>query len=190
MLRDLILFLQTKFAKSRSRILRMMWVCVGRWLRPSNLASLWLITDRAWKYSHQDISFACNSAKQLIACSQCIHAGIYVRSLGKPVSLVFPRVLMFPETKSRETSGLRFWAQIFLLENAEFTKRLLLREYTGVVNNPSSTKLSDSKLKNAVLNPSRSLLVLKKVSPRILSTFKRSFSKKWEKHWAHTLSTR
>ena len=78
MLRDLILFLQTKFAKSRSRILRMMWVCVGRWLRPSNLASLWLITDRAWKYSYQDISFARNSAKQLIACSQCSHAGIYI----------------------------------------------------------------------------------------------------------------
>ena len=29
-----------------------------------------------------------------------------VMSLGKPVSFVFPRVLMFPETKSRETSGL------------------------------------------------------------------------------------
>ena len=28
------------------------------------------------------------------------------RSLRKPVSFVFPRVLMFPETKSRETSGL------------------------------------------------------------------------------------
>ena len=67
----------------------------------------------------------------------------------------------------------------------------VLREYTGVVNNPSSTKLSYSKLKNAVLNPSKSFLALKKVSPRILSTFKRSFSKKkWEKHRAHTLSTR
>ena len=29
-----------------------------------------------------------------------------VRSLGKPVSFVFPRVLMFPSTSSRETSGL------------------------------------------------------------------------------------
>jgi len=29
-----------------------------------------------------------------------------VRSLGKPVSFVFPRALMFPETKLRETSGL------------------------------------------------------------------------------------
>ena len=29
-----------------------------------------------------------------------------VRSLRKPVSFVFPRVLMFPETKSRETSRL------------------------------------------------------------------------------------
>ena len=66
----------------------------------------------------------------------------------------------------------------FLLQNAEFTKRPLLRKYTGVVNNPSSTKLSYSKLKNAVLNPSKSFLALKKVSSRILSTFKRSFSKK------------
>ena len=74
-----------------------------------------------------------------------------------------------------------FWARVFLLENAEFTKRLLLRKYTGVVNNPSSTKLSCSKLKNAVLNPSKSFLTVKKVSPRLLSTFKRSFSKKMGK---------
>ena len=34
-------------------------------------------------------------------------------------------------------------------------------------------------------------LEYKNVSPRILSTLnKRSFSKKWEKHRAHTLSTR
>ena len=83
------------------------------------------------------------------------------------------------------------WAQIFLLENAEFTKRLLLREYTAVVNNPSSTKLSYSKLKNAVLNPSKSFLTLKKVSPRILSTFNRSFSQKMGKtpssHIIHSL---
>ena len=65
-----------------------------------------------------------------------------------------------------------------MLENAEFTKRLLLREYTGVVNNPSSTKLSYSKLKNPVLNPSKSVLASKKVSPRILSTFKGSFFNK------------
>ena len=31
---------------------------------------------------------------------------------------------------------------------------------------------------------------LKKVNPRILSTFKRSFSEKGEKHRVHTLSTR
>ena len=68
-----------------------------------------------------------------------------------------------------------------------FTKRLLLREYTGVVNNPSSTKLSYSKLKNAVLNPSKSFLALKKVSPRILSTFKRSFSKKMGKTPSHII---
>ena len=30
----------------------------------------------------------------------------HVKSLGKPVILVFPRVLMFPSTSSRETSGL------------------------------------------------------------------------------------
>ena len=71
-----------------------------------------------------------------------------------------------------------FWAKFFLLGNAEFTKRPLLREQTGVVNNLSSTKLSYSKWKNAVLNPSKSFLAIKKVNPRILSTFKRSFSKK------------
>ena len=79
---------------------------------------------------------------------------------------------------------------MFLLEKAECTKRLFLREYTGVVNNPSSKKLSYSKLKNAVLNPSKSFIALKKVIRMILSTFKRSFSKKWEKHRAHTLTTR
>ena len=52
----------------------------------------------------------------------------------------------------------------FLLENAEFTKRRLLREYAGVVNNPLSTKLSYSKLKKSVLNPSKSFLALKKKS--------------------------
>ena len=31
---------------------------------------------------------------------------LHVGSLGKPVSFVFPRVLMFPSTSSRETSGL------------------------------------------------------------------------------------
>ena len=80
---------------------------------------------------------------------------------------------------------------MFLLENAEFTKRLLRLEYTGVVKNSSSTKLSYSKLKNALLNPSKSFLALKKVSPRILSTFKRSFSKKMGKtpssHIIHSL---
>ena len=80
---------------------------------------------------------------------------------------------------------------MFLLENAEFTKRLLLRECTGVVNNPSSTKLSYSKLNNALLNPSKSFLALKKVSPGILSTFERSFSKKMGKtpssHIIHSL---
>ena len=84
-----------------------------------------------------------------------------------------------------------FWAKIFLLENAEFTKRLLLREYTGIVNNTSSTKLIYSKLKKAVLNPSNSFLALKKVSPRILSPFKRSFPKKMGKtpssHIIHSL---
>ena len=53
--------------------------------------------------------------------------------------------------------------------------------YAGVVNNPSTTKLSYSKWKNAVLNPSKSFLALKKVNPRILLTFKRSFSKKMGK---------
>ena len=84
-----------------------------------------------------------------------------------------------------------FWAKFFLLGNAEFTKRPLLREQTGVVNNLSSTKLSYSKWKNAVLNPSKSFLALKKVNPRILSTFKRSFSIKMGKtpssHIVHSL---
>ena len=62
---------------------------------------------------------------------------------------------------------------------------------TGAVNNPSNTKLSNSKWKNAVLNPLKSFLALKEVSPRILSTFKRSFSKKMGKtpssHVIHSL---
>ena len=61
------------------------------------------------------------------------------------------------------------------------------------INNPSSTKLIYSKWKNAVLNPSKSFLALKKVN-LILSTFKRSFSKKWEKtpslHIIHSLYRR
>ena len=52
---------------------------------------------------------------------------------------------------------------------------------TGAVTNPSSTKLSNSKWKNAVLNPLKSFLAVSKVNPRILSTFKRSFSKKMGK---------
>ena len=51
----------------------------------------------------------------------------------------------------------------------------------GVVNNPSSTKLSYSKWKNPVLNPLKSFLDLKNVNTRILSSFKRSFSKKMGK---------
>ena len=79
-----------------------------------------------------------------------------------------------------------------MLENAEFTKRLLLREYTVAVDNSLSTKLSYSKLKNALLNPSKSFLAFKTVSRRILSTFKISFSKKMGKtpssHIIHSLS--
>ena len=85
---------------------------------------------------------------------------------------------------------LRLWAKFFLLGNAEFTKRPLLGEQTGVVNNPSTTKLNNSKWKNAVLNPSKSFFAWRKVNPRILSTIKRSFSKKMGKNGAHTLSTR
>ena len=61
----------------------------------------------------------------------------------------------------------------------------------GVVNNPSSKKLSYSKWKNAVLNPSKSFLALKNVNPWILSSFERSFSKKMGKtpssHIIHSL---
>ena len=73
-----------------------------------------------------------------------------------------------------------------------FTKRPLVRDYrTGVVSVPSSKKFSYSRMeKNAVLNPSKSFLDIKKVSPGILSTFERSFSKKMGKtpsshiiHW-------
>ena len=86
---------------------------------------------------------------------------------------------------------LRFLTQIFLLENSEFTKRLLLREYTGVVNNPLSTKLSYSKLINAVLNPSKSFLAFKKKSALGFCRLLKDRSlKKREKHPAHTLSTR
>ena len=52
-------------------------------------------------------------------------------------------------------------------------------------------KLNNSKWKSAVLNPSKSFLAWKKVNPRILSTFKRSFSKKMGKkpssHIIHSL---
>ena len=37
---------------------------------------------------------------------QKYNKALNVRSRGKPVSFVLPRILMFPETKSRETSGL------------------------------------------------------------------------------------
>ena len=47
-----------------------------------------------------------------------------------------------------------------IIGNDEFTKRPLLREYTGIGNSTSSTKLSYSKWKNAVLNPSKSFLAL------------------------------
>ena len=88
---------------------------------------------------------------------------------------------------------LRFLSQNFLVRKRWVHKRLLLREYTWVVNNPSSTKLAtvNWKMPYAVLNPSKSFLTLKKVSPRILSTFKRSFSKKMAKtpssHIIHSL---
>ena len=85
---------------------------------------------------------------------------------------------------------LRFSGQIFLLGNAEFTKRPLLREYTGVVNNPSSTKLSYSKWKNAVFNPSKYFLALKKWTLGFCRLLKDRSLKQWEKHRAHTLSTR
>ena len=62
-------------------------------------------------------------------------------------------------------------------------------EYTGVVNNPSTTKLSYSKLKNAVLNPSKSYLALKKSALGFCRLLKDRSLKKWEKHQAHTLST-
>ena len=41
--------------------------------------------------------------------------------------------------------NLDFWVKFFLLGNAEFTKRPILREYTGVVNNPSSETFSYTK---------------------------------------------
>ena len=76
---------------------------------------------------------------------------------------------------------LRFLGQIFLFRERWVHETASSTRIIGVVNNPSSTKLSYSKWKNAVLNPSKSFLVLKKVSPRILLTFKRSFSKKMGK---------
>ena len=93
-------------------------------------------------------------------------------------------IILFPNYLKRRIfanlfviNKLQFLGQIFLLGNVEFTKRLFPLEWTGVVNNLSSTKLSYSKWKNAVLNSSKYFLALKKVNPRILLTFKRSFSK-------------
>ena len=86
---------------------------------------------------------------------------------------------------------LRFLRQIFLVRKRWVHETVSSTRITGAVTNPSSTKLSNSKWKNAVLNPLKSFLAVSKVNPRILSTFKRSFSKKkMEKHRAHTLSTR
>ena len=55
----------------------------------------------------------------------------------------------------------------------------------------NNDRLNYSKWKNAVLNPSKSFLAWKKVNPRILSTFKRSSSKKMGKkpssHVIHSL---
>ena len=73
---------------------------------------------------------------------------------------------------------LRFLGQMFLVRKRWVHETVSSTRITGAVNNPSNTKLSNSKWKNAVLNPLKSFLALKEVSPRILSTFKRSFSKK------------
>ena len=105
---------------------------------------------------------------------------------SSPCTIIFPIYLKRNGFCKQLLSNLfvinkRFLGQIFLLGKSEFTERLLLRVYTGVVNNPSSTKLSYSKWKNAFLNPLKSFLVLKKVNPRVLLTFKRSFSKKMGK---------
>ena len=50
----------------------------------------------------------------------------------------------------------------------------------AVVNNPSSTKLSFSKWKNAVLNPSKSFLALKKSTLGFCQLLKDRSLKKWE----------
>ena len=75
----------------------------------------------------------------------------------------------------------RFLSQNFLVRKRWVHKTASSTWIHGVVNNPLSTKLNYSKLKNAVLNPSKSFLASKKVSPRILLTFKRLFSEKMEK---------
>ena len=51
----------------------------------------------------------CFGSLRLFSCccwSESLETTLNVRSLRKPVSFVFPRVLMFPSTSSRETSGL------------------------------------------------------------------------------------
>ena len=45
-------------------------------------------------------------------------------------------------------------------------------------------------MKNAVLNPSKSFLALKKSALGFCRPLKHRSLKKWEKHRAHTLSTR
>ena len=73
----------------------------------------------------------------------------------------------------------------FILKVTHSVKILYLGSKTrmeiNVVNNPSTTKLSYSKWKNAVLNPSKDFFSKRKVNPRILSTFKRSLSKRMGK---------
>ena len=82
-------------------------------------------------------------------------------------------------------------AKVFSLGNAEFTKTISSTRINRSCKQSSSTILSYGNWINAVLNLSKSFLAFKKVNPRILSTFKRSFPKKMGKtpssHIIHSL---
>ena len=104
---------------------------------------------------------------------------------SSPCTIIFPIYLKRNGFCKQLLSNLfvinkRFLGQIFLLGKSEFTERLLLRVYTGVVNNPSSTKLSYSKWKNAVLNPSKFFLALRKSTLGFCRLSKDRSLEKWD----------
>ena len=86
---------------------------------------------------------------------------------------------------------LRFLSQNFLVRKRWVHKTASSTRIHVSCKQSIKHKTSYSKLKNAVLNPSKSFLTLKKKSALgFYQLLKDRSLKKWEKHRAHTLSTR